>query len=659
MKQDQERQANRKDLEKVKRDLGDQVQQVLQAQQQQQQTAENLMQENQRLMTRINQLADYNNELENEAQRIKATVPVSKQKTGVQRSIPQGSPNGSVGQMKQSGATHSPSPVIQAHPLEDNSTKKFQFTNPEGTYSQGISQDQGRSRNEKKHASHAAAMLDDDMSEAGSEVSSGTIRRGLQIIKEHAPKNVYRPSTRGHSMGRGKGHYEAAANAVPGKGYEKPPPPTRVTGKGVDNFQGGSQNKGGHHGSQGRLNEIPFDQTSHAEGDVSIPSVYSEPDYDPYGEDDDAHDVSQGSTQRNNGYNQGARDNYRRRGNQGQAPRGRNEGRQIPNDRGNQPPYQRGRGDNFGRYPPRRNDDRDPYRPNIPFKDPKLSKYDGKIPWRAYEVKLMHMARKYDWDDDTKLAKLVEALDDKALTFFSNLPPEVQGNFEIVKKKMNNRFIPREPSTTVRKQLQTIQQKPEEALEEWAERCQQCAFHAWGEKSEEVAELAAVEAFLGGVLETEAAVSVSEKDPCSLDEALEMFKKAVHSRKSLSCRFRNTQRTARTVSFAPDPITADVRTTSVMPNSSQPDSKASIQKLETDLQDLRSTVTDTQGQIAKILELLTTQRDRGRSRSPSPSANGPCYCCGELGHIARNCPSRPRSPSPASRRENSTNPENP
>ena len=143
----------------------------------------------------------------------------------------------------------------------------------------------------------------------------------------------------------------------------------------------------------------------------------------------------------------------------------------------------------------------------------------------------MHMARKYDWDDITKLAKLVEALDDKALTFFSNLPPEVQGNFEIVKKKMNNRFIPQEPSTTIRKQLQTIQQKPEEALEEWAERCQQCAFDAWGEKSEEVAELAAVEAFLGGVLETEAAVSVSEKDPSSLDEALEMFKKAVHSRK--------------------------------------------------------------------------------------------------------------------------------
>ena len=329
MKQNQEREANRKDLEKVKRDLGDQVQQVLQAQQQQQQTAKDLMLENQQLMTCVNQLADYNEELENEAQRIKAKAPGSKQKTGVQRSTPQGSPNGSIVQMKQSGVTPVPSPVIEAHPLENNSSKMFQFTNPGGTYTQGISQDRGRIWNEKKPALHAAAMPDDDMSEAGSEVSSGTIHRGLQIIKEHAPRNVYRPSTRGRSIGQGRGHYEAVAKAVPGRGYEKPPAPTRVAAGGVDKLQGGNQNKGGHHGSQGRLNEIPFDQTSHAEGDVSIPSVYSEPDYDQYGEDDNAPDVSQGSTHGNNSfhneYNQGARDNHGRRENQDQGvpPRGR------------------------------------------------------------------------------------------------------------------------------------------------------------------------------------------------------------------------------------------------------------------------------------------------------------------------------------------------
>ena len=78
----------------------------------------------------------------------------------------------------------------------------------------------------------------------------------------------------------------------------------------------------------------------------------------------------------------------------------------------------------------------------IPVREPKLSKYDGRIPWRVYEVKLMHLAKRHQWDDDTKLAKLVESLEDKALISFSNLPSNLQVNFELVRKKMNNRFMP-------------------------------------------------------------------------------------------------------------------------------------------------------------------------------------------------------------------------
>ena len=147
--------------------------------------------------------------------------------------------------------------------------------------------------------------------------------------------------------------------------------------------------------------------------------------------------------------------------------------------RGRQP-SQRGRGGNLGNTPQgghvRVNDNRSQaysyQNQYIPVREPKLSKYDGRIPWRVYEVKLLHLAKRYQWDDDMKLAKLVEALEDKALTFFSNLPSSVQVNFELVRKKMNNRFMPQEPAITVRKQLQTIHQNTEEALEEWAERCQ-------------------------------------------------------------------------------------------------------------------------------------------------------------------------------------------
>ena len=72
--------------------------------------------------------------------------------------------------------------------------------------------------------------------------------------------------------------------------------------------------------------------------------------------------------------------------------------------------------------------------------DPELSKYSGSIPWHDYEVKLSLMAQKYQWDDETKLAKLVKALEDKALTFFSSLREDVHTNYVLVRKKNEESF---------------------------------------------------------------------------------------------------------------------------------------------------------------------------------------------------------------------------
>ena len=102
----------------------------------------------------------------------------------------------------------------------------------------------------------------------------------------------------------------------------------------------------------------------------------------------------------------------------------------FPSPKGRQP-SQRGRGGNLDNTPleghAKVNDDRNQayaYRKQYtPVREPKLSKYYGRIPWRVYEVILLHLAKRYQWDDDTKLVKLVEALEDKALTFFSNFPP--------------------------------------------------------------------------------------------------------------------------------------------------------------------------------------------------------------------------------------------
>ena len=513
----QEQEARKRDLDKTKRELGNQVQEVRQAQQQQQQLVDSLAKENEQLMQRVAQLGQYNDELEEKMRKAQVPAPVMPEREGAGALSgtrltgppnPQGSPHGSTVHTKKHGPVI-PSPVIDARPLGNTQGEKFQFTQPK---SKGILESQSA----YKKQGPTQAVLRDRGSHAGSDISGGTIRRGINIIKDHAPDNVYQPI---RSNGKGRGYHAPVAQAGPGWGARANPPiPTRVTGRGMDNFHNGAQgvsssrdgSQGLHYtcpvpngyrdcqwgnnypGGQGSRDNSrcssprnPFECASQAEGDLSIPSVYSEPSYE-QGEEEDYgayqdsgyyqpshsfHNESQQGSQgshhsfrakgRNNQGNQhfpyqdyryeGANENGVPGGvvgNGGYPPQDNQGG--YPNHRGQQP-YQGGRGNHgapYNGFPPRANN-RGPGFPygnqhhgdqNVPLRDPKLSKYDGKIPWCAYEVKLKHMAQKYQWDDNTKLAKLVEALDDKALTFFSNLSPKVQGNFEVVRRKMNNRF---------------------------------------------------------------------------------------------------------------------------------------------------------------------------------------------------------------------------
>ena len=133
-----------------------------------------------------------------------------------------------------------------------------------------------------------------------------------------------------------------------------------------------------------------------------------------------------------------------------------------------------------------------------------------------------------------------------------------------------------------------------------------------------------------------------------MDDALEMLKRSVHNRRSVNTRSRSYQKTARTVSFAADSLsTVDVRMAGVVNTSADP--TGVIQKVESDIKDLKATMAQTQEQMSKLMELLTQW-----SRVHSPSPTGPCFRCNETGHIAHNCP-KPCSPSPSPGREDASN----
>ena len=78
-----------------------------------------------------------------------------------------------------------------------------------------------------------------------------------------------------------------------------------------------------------------------------------------------------------------------------------------------------------------------------------------------------------------------------------------------------------------------VQQKPEEGLEEYAAYCYQLATDAWGDISPEVVDHAAVDAFLHGTVNLDAALSAMEQNPQSTYDAFEYLRQAMHNYKSL------------------------------------------------------------------------------------------------------------------------------
>ena len=125
------------------------------------------------------------------------------------------------------------------------------------------------------------------------------------------------------------------------------------------------------------------------------------------------------------------------------------------------------------------------------------------------------------WNYTTKLGKLKELLKDDALAYFSRLPLNVRESYRLLCEKMNLRFGQKDTPRTAQTQLFVIKQKDEEELEEWAERCMSMSMDGWQDQSEVVAQEQAVNAFLRGARERDSALAVMDKEPASIDEAVD------------------------------------------------------------------------------------------------------------------------------------------
>lgn len=293
---------------------------------------------------------------------------------------------------------------------------------------------------------------------------------------------------------------------------------------------------------------------------------------------------------------------------------------------------------------------------------PKLSTYDGKTEWKPYYIQFNHIAKKYMWNEREKLDKMIECLREKALKFFSSRPENVQKDFKLLCQKFKESFDRKDQSHIIRRQLQEIQQKTDETLEEFAERIEDLSTEAYPDSPEFFRSTITIDAFLRGCLEKRAALVTLDKDPKTLDEAVQHMKSAVTNQKLIM----GTKKDIRRVTFEEKddiPNTEDVNirlVNKVLPKTT-PSLESRISTLENDNK-------ETKRLLREILERMkmneveresrprfrSTQRSPikyNRSRSNSSERGSECFKCGKEGHFARNCShrqnrsSRFRSPS--------------
>ena len=277
--------------------------------------------------------------------------------------------------------------------------------------------------------------------------------------------------------------------------------------------------------------------------------------------------------------------------------------------------------------------------------DPKLPPYNGKVPWRAYELQLDQIAAVHHLDSRRTLALLVPVLRDRALTFFSNLSREVRGDYQLLRDKFRARFGASEPSVTIRMKFGRLQQEVGEELEEFAERTEELATLGWGDYGDQVSSTMASEQFLRGCLDHDSALVVVNRGVESLDEALRLMKMTTHNRQALNRRVARSP--VRTVSFAATP--------SPTPTRSLEDEVVGLRK---EFAEWKSAAT--QSRDDEILK-LKNELARLRQMVPKPSGSGSplprssprgqpgsprrCFNCTSIDHLVRDCP-LPRNFSP-------------
>ena len=169
-------------------------------------------------------------------------------------------------------------------------------------------------------------------------------------------------------------------------------------------------------------------------------------------------------------------------------------------------------------------DHRHSYRHGNPRKHPKALRFDGKTNWLSFKKKFNSYRKVMKWSETESKDYLMWSLEGKALDFFTIISDIEKYSFRRNIKKLEARFGVKELTETSKVKFQQASQRPDESLEDWADRVMTLATPAFVDLPENHLKQEAIAKFSLGCCDKDAGKHACFEHPSTMEEALNLVK---------------------------------------------------------------------------------------------------------------------------------------
>ena len=290
----------------------------------------------------------------------------------------------------------------------------------------------------------------------------------------------------------------------------------------------------------------------------------------------------------------------------------------------------------------------------------KLPPFNGREEWKVWIRRFESVAKRYNWDDETKLDNILPKLQGRAGDFvFDQLSENTISCYPLLIKELNSRFHSIEAEKAFAAKFSQRVQKNDETAEEYAAELKRLYAKAYKGRDSETRQEDLVRRFLDGLKDNEARFEVEyHKEPTDIDTAVyhvvnfiqtrRRSNSNTHSERKFKHPVRRTSRRSDTEDSDVEHFEDEGTCERLMRVSSKEEPFKRSQKADSSPSQ-PDTKSITELIIKGVLEALTRNIDalqRGREDTEFPekrysTCHGRsvvCYACGVRGHIARECP---------------------